>query len=326
MKATLRILSITEPSAENEDDDGPAVPAVDRTDVAQLRNGAPAPSSVASRARGTAELGAEPEPVADPAATRNSRPAREGRSSLAATLTSGLGTLLGRARGAASERGGHEDDGDDEGEEDDDEYSGDDTSAGGAPATPRDAAANGTGNGVENVDGFMIEQCGGEEVFGVPVTGLTSCNACAEPPRRADSVTQTTAGSSGLHRYPSRSPSKSHLLLHATSGGGVLQCYDVDQRRAVAEFVGPKPLGTRFVLRAAFGGPHDGFVACGSDDACVHLWRRSHAGLPVASLRGHAGTVNMVAWRPPREPTQPPLLASVSDDHTVILWSSCEAE
>ena len=303
MKATLHILSITEPSAERKDGDGPALTAVDRPDVA------------------------------------HSPTAREGRSALATTLATGLGTLLGRAnltsggagspaqvRGAASDRDGREDDDDDEDEEDDDEYSGDDTSAGGIPATAPNAATNGIGSGVENVAGFMIEQCGGEQVFGVPVTGLTSCNACTAPQRQANFVTQTTADSSGLHGYPSRSPSKSHLLLHATSSGGVLQCYDVDQRRTVAEFVGPKPLGTRFVLRAAFGGPHEGFVACGSDDACVHLWRRSHGGLPVASLRGHAGTVNMVAWRPPREPTQPPLLASVSDDHTVILWSSRETE
>ena len=237
----------------------------------------------------------------------------------------GLGTLLGRARGAASERGGHEDDDDDEGEEDDDEYSGDDTSAGGAPAAPR-AAANGTGSGVENVDGFMIEQCGGEEVFGVPVTGLTSCNACAEPPRRADSVTQTTAGSSGdcmaTRRGRRRSLTCSCTLRAAVvSSNATTSTSDaLSQNSSVPSRSGP---GLSFAPRLA---EHDTFVACGSDDACVHLWRRSHAGLPVASLRGHAGTVNMVAWRPPREPTQPPLLASVSDDHTVILWSSCEAE
>lgn len=80
------------------------------------------------------------------------------------------------------------------------------------------------------------------------------------------------------------------------------------------------PQQARFVLRSSFGGRDESFLATGSDDAHVYIWRRGSASL-VARLSGHSGSVNAVAWHP----NDPAILASASDDHMVNLWVSPSA-
>lgn len=73
----------------------------------------------------------------------------------------------------------------------------------------------------------------------------------------------------------------------------------------------------RFVIRSAFGGVDDTFVATGSEDALVHIWHREKETL-LTSVEGHQATVNAVAWNPRNHH----MLASASDDHKVIIWLS----
>jgi hypothetical protein len=89
--------------------------------------------------------------------------------------------------------------------------------------------------------------------------------------------------------------------------------WDLDTRRLVRAYRGQRQ--SRFVIRTCYGGARDAFVASGSEDSRVYVWRRSSGAL-VAKLVGHGGVVNAVSWNP----RHAGMLASGSDDGTVRIW------
>jgi len=73
------------------------------------------------------------------------------------------------------------------------------------------------------------------------------------------------------------------------------------------------PSEAPFILHADAWASND-LVASGGEDHCVHVWHRRH-GRHLQRLEGHTQAVNAVSWSSAHR-----LLASASDDHTVILW------
>uniref|UniRef100_K4A8S6 CTLH domain-containing protein n=1 Tax=Setaria italica TaxID=4555 RepID=K4A8S6_SETIT len=71
----------------------------------------------------------------------------------------------------------------------------------------------------------------------------------------------------------------------------------------------------KFVIRSCFGGSNSLFIASGSEDSQVYIWKR-HLETPIKVLHGHTMIVNCVSWNPAR----PHMLASASDDRTVRIW------
>ncbi|KAL5229860.1 hypothetical protein ABZP36_028636 [Zizania latifolia] len=63
----------------------------------------------------------------------------------------------------------------------------------------------------------------------------------------------------------------------------------------------------KFVIRACFGGSNSLFIASGSEDSQVYIWKR-HLETPIKVLNGHSLIVNCVSWNPAR----PHMLASAS--------------
>ncbi|CAH8346320.1 unnamed protein product [Eruca vesicaria subsp. sativa] len=82
----------------------------------------------------------------------------------------------------------------------------------------------------------------------------------------------------------------------------------------VGEFIGHKR--TRFIIRSCFGGYREKFIASGSEDSKVYIWKTESEMRPCLVLLGHGRAVNCVDWNP----TDLHMLASGSDDRTIRVW------
>ena len=102
-------------------------------------------------------------------------------------------------------------------------------------------------------------------------------------------------------------------VLVNVAGKGELAIWDLRTNEMVGKCTGHKQ--ERYLLRATFGGVQDAFVACGSEDAQIYIYRKE-TGQVIQVCSGHASTVNAVSWNP----KDPHMLASASDDHTIRIW------
>eukprot|EP01147_Barroeca_monosierra_P008689 gene8689-1078_t len=101
-----------------------------------------------------------------------------------------------------------------------------------------------------------------------------------------------------------------HALVQLKTA--VIRLYDLTTFKLVRDYMGYKQ--DRYIIRSCFGALGK-FVLSGSEDGKAYIWHRDTT-RPVAKLRGHDGCVNDVAWHP----TNPYILATASDDHTVFVW------
>uniref|UniRef100_A0A915PSG6 WD repeat-containing protein 26 n=1 Tax=Setaria digitata TaxID=48799 RepID=A0A915PSG6_9BILA len=92
-----------------------------------------------------------------------------------------------------------------------------------------------------------------------------------------------------------------------------LRLWDLRTRTLIRAFVGAPHQD--FIIHSAFGGPEQSYIATGSTDECIYVWKQSSEEL-IAKLAGHTARVNAVAWNP-----RLPQLVSCSDDCTIRIWS-----
>lgn len=101
------------------------------------------------------------------------------------------------------------------------------------------------------------------------------------------------------------------LLNIATQG---VHLWDVPSKSLVRKFLGVSQ--SFYTIHSCFGGLNQNFVASGSEDNQVYIWHIKRE-QPIATLEGHARTVNCVHWNS----SVPGMLASASDDGTVRIWT-----
>ncbi|KAF9579929.1 hypothetical protein BGW38_003604, partial [Lunasporangiospora selenospora] len=90
----------------------------------------------------------------------------------------------------------------------------------------------------------------------------------------------------------------------------VIHLWNIAEGRIEQQYSGSKQ-GV-YVIRSCFGGFNERFVACGSEDWKINIWHRQNGDL-LQTLEGHTNSVTCVAWNP----TNPTMLATASDDHTI---------
>ncbi|KAK5970951.1 hypothetical protein GCK32_019972 [Trichostrongylus colubriformis] len=90
--------------------------------------------------------------------------------------------------------------------------------------------------------------------------------------------------------------------------------WDLQSKTLVRNFYGAQQ--ANLVIHAGFGGLGHGYVATGTEDHKVMIWRISSSEHAL-KLRGHRRVVNGVSWNP----KYPNMLASCSQDATVRIWN-----
>ncbi|CAN8251745.1 unnamed protein product [Cochlearia groenlandica] len=87
-----------------------------------------------------------------------------------------------------------------------------------------------------------------------------------------------------------------HLLVDLITQKICLWYIGDREPRKVYEYSGHKR--SRFIIRSCLGGCREAFVASGSEDSQVCIWKRHGPEVPFRVLQGHSGAVNCVSWNP----------------------------
>ncbi|VDO20930.1 unnamed protein product [Haemonchus placei] len=93
-----------------------------------------------------------------------------------------------------------------------------------------------------------------------------------------------------------------------------LRMWDLQSKTLVRNFYGAQQ--ANLVIHAGFGGLGQEYVATGTEDKKVMIWKISNS-KHALKLRGHKGVVNGVSWNP----KYPNMLASCSQDATIRIWN-----
>ncbi|KAJ1796825.1 hypothetical protein LPJ59_003510 [Coemansia sp. RSA 2399] len=93
---------------------------------------------------------------------------------------------------------------------------------------------------------------------------------------------------------------------------GVLDMWDLEERKRVREFSGHKQ--GKYVIRCAFAGLDGLLVVEGSENGQLFVWNRN-TGRLLTRLKGHTKTINACSWS-----DELATLATASDDKTISIW------
>lgn len=129
-----------------------------------------------------------------------------------------------------------------------------------------------------------------------------------------------------VHRFSEQDPINSANLSKSDEGrfmitnvsivNASINLYDLSTFSLINKYYGHSQ--DQYIIKCSFAGSKDEYIVCGSEDASIYLWHRSHS-IPIQVIKGHTGSLNCVEWII-NENTS--VLFSVSDDHTIRVWTN----
>lgn len=106
-----------------------------------------------------------------------------------------------------------------------------------------------------------------------------------------------------------------YLITNVSRVNASINLYDLSTFTIINKFYGHTQ--DQYIIKCSFAGTQDEYIVCGSEDASIFLWHRNNS-IPIHVINGHTGALNSVEWIINNVSS---LLLSVSDDHTLRVWT-----
>jgi len=118
----------------------------------------------------------------------------------------------------------------------------------------------------------------------------------------------------------SKSDDGRYMITNVSIVNASINLYDLSTFALTNKYYGHTQ--DQYIIKCSFAGSKDEYIICGSEDASIYLWHRSHS-IPIHIVKGHTGSLNCVEWIINENSS---VLFSVSDDHTIRVWTDNSVE
>ena len=116
----------------------------------------------------------------------------------------------------------------------------------------------------------------------------------------------------------SRTDKGRFLITNVSKVNANINLYNLQTKQLVNKYYGHRQ--EEYIIMCAFAGKNDEYIICGSEDASIFIWHRNSS-IAIHEIKGHTGVVNAcnLIYINNLE-----FVFSVSDDHTIRIWSGEE--
>lgn len=116
----------------------------------------------------------------------------------------------------------------------------------------------------------------------------------------------------------SKSDNGRYLISNVSYINANINLYNLQTRELLNKYYGHRQ--EYYVIDCSFAGENDEYIICGSEDLTIFIWHRNSS-IPISEIKGHTGAVNSCSLLCGLNEMKGFLLFSVSDDHTLRVWS-----
>ena len=116
----------------------------------------------------------------------------------------------------------------------------------------------------------------------------------------------------------SRTDKGRFLITNVSNVNANINLYNLQTKQLVNKYYGHRQ--GEYIIMCSFAGKKDEYIICGSEDGSIFIWHRNSS-IAIHEIKGHTGVVNAcnLIYLNNCE-----FVFSVSDDHTIRIWSGEE--